>query len=105
MKPEDIAAMAALAELLNNFSKCPCDMCSGPDTEEDAGNRPYYTAENGLTADYVISSFAMNFNLGCVVKYCVRCHKKGTAIEDLIKARTYIDKEIEWLKKNGFKEQ
>lgn len=36
----------------------------------------------------------MNFCLGNVVKYVLRCDHKGKAIEDLKKARQYLDIEI-----------
>ncbi len=37
---------------------------------------------------------ALNFNLGNAIKYIWRCGLKGDAIEDLQKARWYIDREI-----------
>lgn len=36
----------------------------------------------------------MNFNLGNVVKYIWRAGKKGPAMEDLEKAKWYLDREI-----------
>lgn len=36
----------------------------------------------------------MNFNLGNVVKYCWRVNDKGDPIENLKKARQYLDFEI-----------
>lgn len=36
----------------------------------------------------------MNFCLGNVIKYIWRCDEKGNAIEDLKKARFYLDREI-----------
>lgn len=43
----------------------------------------------------------MTFNLGNVIKYCWRAGEKGDAIEDLRKARTYLDYEIARLEKLG----
>lgn len=37
----------------------------------------------------------MGFNLGNAVKYIWRCDEKTDAVEDLKKARWYIDREIE----------
>jgi hypothetical protein len=37
----------------------------------------------------------MSFNLGNALKYIWRCDLKKEAIEDLRKARWYIDREIE----------
>ncbi len=39
----------------------------------------------------------MNFNLGNVVKYVWRAEHKGSVIENLKKARWYLDNEIERL--------
>jgi hypothetical protein len=36
----------------------------------------------------------LNFNLGNAVKYIWRADEKGAAVEDLHKARWYIDREI-----------
>ena len=36
----------------------------------------------------------MNFCLGNVMKYIWRCDEKGNALEDLKKARFYLDREI-----------
>lgn len=45
----------------------------------------------------VIREWDLNFNLGNVVKYVARAGRKGDKIEDLQKARDYIDFEIEAL--------
>lgn len=37
----------------------------------------------------------LSFNLGNVVKYVSRAGRKGDALEDLTKARWYLDREIE----------
>lgn len=42
----------------------------------------------------------MNFNLGNAVKYVWRAGSKGDLLEDLKKARWYIDREIERLEKS-----
>lgn len=36
----------------------------------------------------------MGFNLGSAIKYIWRCGSKGKPVEDLQKARWYIDREI-----------
>jgi hypothetical protein len=40
----------------------------------------------------------MNFNLGNAIKYIWRAGKKGDALQDLQKARWYLEREIERLK-------
>jgi hypothetical protein len=41
-----------------------------------------------------IESWRLNFHLGNVVKYVVRAEHKGNTLEDLKKARWYLDREI-----------
>ena len=56
----------------------------------------YYKADSGLEAIDYIEAFNLNFNLGNVVKYITRAGKKtDRPIEDLQKARWYIEREIE----------
>lgn len=47
----------------------------------------------------VIYAWKLNFNRGSAVKYIMRAGKKWNAIEDLEKAKQYIDFEIEELRK------
>lgn len=42
-----------------------------------------------------IEEWGLNFNLGNAVKYIARADHKGKPIEDLEKARWYIEREIE----------
>lgn len=42
----------------------------------------------------VISAWKLNFNRGNVIKYVARAALKGTELEDLKKAREYLDREI-----------
>ena len=68
----------------------------------DAVNHPsHYTAGKIEVIDF-IEDKELNFNLGNVVKYVSRCGKKKStgksleakALEDLKKARWYIEREI-----------
>jgi hypothetical protein len=54
----------------------------------------YGGADNPYEAIKVIEAWGLGFNLGNVVKYVSRAGKKGTQIEDLRKARWYLDREI-----------
>lgn len=49
----------------------------------------------GIEAIEYIESHNMNFNEGNVIKYVTRAKYKGTYIEDLKKARWYLDRLIE----------
>ena len=59
-------------------------------------NHPDYYCSNGFEVIDFIEAFNLNFNLGNVIKYVARAgHKNGeTAISDLLKAQTYLLREI-----------
>lgn len=54
---------------------------------------PHYKAGGVETIDF-IEAKDLNYRLGNVVKYITRAEKKGNPIEDLKKARWYLDREI-----------
>ncbi|CAB5194827.1 SaV-like [uncultured Caudovirales phage] len=62
--------------------------------DHDPVNRPkHYTSHpSGVECIEVTEHF--NFNLGNAVKYLWRAGLKGDALEDLQKARYYVDREI-----------
>lgn len=43
----------------------------------------------------------LSFNLGNALKYISRAGRKGDAVEDLSKARWYIDRELARLERNN----
>lgn len=57
--------------------------------------RPDYYKSGGLEAFDVIDAFDLDFNLGNVFKYIARAGKKDNKVEDLRKAVTYLNREIE----------
>lgn len=58
-------------------------------------NHPaHYKSASGLEAIDVIEAFNLDFSLGNAVKYILRCGKKDSAIQELQKARWYIDRAI-----------
>jgi len=60
-------------------------------------SRPkHYTCSPIETWD-AIEAWGLNFNLGNVVKYISRAGHKGDALEDLKKAREYLNREIDKL--------
>ena len=65
------------------------EMVSHPD-HYDVGDKTYEPYK-------VIASWDLNFNIGNAVKYLSRYKKKWNPIEDLNKAKQYIDFEIERL--------
>ena len=72
---------------------------------EESAYRPYkkentrpnvsHYKQGGIEPIKFINSHNLNFNLGNVVKYIVRSPYKGSQLEDLKKARDYINFEIE----------
>ena len=65
--------------------------------ESNIGKRSYYAFPNGVEAEDICRY--LSFNLGNVVKYACRAGRKDAKkkIEDLMKARDYLDNEIKRL--------
>ena len=61
-------------------------------------NHPSHYNVGIETIDY-IESWEMNFNIGNVIKYTTRAGFKENELEDLKKAKWYIDREIQRLSK------
>jgi hypothetical protein len=81
-KPAD-KVEAALEEVIEEISKP--DMINHPD---------HYTTGGIETIDF-IEAKGLGYNLGNAVKYISRAEYKGNVLEDLKKARFYLDREIE----------
>jgi len=65
-----------------------------PKAKEDMVNHPpHYTVGGVETIDF-IEAKGLNYHLGQVIKYVSRAGKKGDALQDLQKARWYLDREI-----------
>ena len=64
--------------------------------EEQVNHPSHYV--KGIEPIEVIESWDLNFSLGNAIKYILRSPYKGKQIEDLEKARWYIDREINKLK-------
>ena len=69
----------------------------------DAVNHPshYGGADNPYEAIKVIEAWDLGFNLGNTVKYIARAGKKDATIQELRKARWYLDREISNMEKVG----
>ena len=53
----------------------------------------------GIEAIDVIESWDLNFHVGNVIKYMLRAPFKGEQIQDLEKAKWYLDRHIENVRK------
>lgn len=58
------------------------------------GNKIYYEAEGEFDVLDFIQAFNLSFTRGNVVKYIVRAGKKDDELQDLHKAKDYIEREI-----------
>lgn len=67
----------------------------------DRVNHPphYGGKDNPYEAIKVIEAWGLGFNLGNTVKYISRSNHKGALVEDLKKARWYLDREISNIEK------
>ena len=67
-------------------------------TENDIISHPsHYTEGRKYEPKDVIRDWGLNFNLGNTVKYVARAGRKDDILQDLKKARQYLDFEIEYL--------
>lgn len=64
---------------------------------EDNVKTPSHYCYSKYQPKDVIREWGLNFNLGNAVKYIVRAGRKDDIIQDLMKAREYIEFEIEYL--------
>lgn len=62
--------------------------------EVDMVNHPQHYSAHGIEPIDYIESHGFNFNLGNVIKYVSRAPYKGTELEDLKKAKWYLEREI-----------
>lgn len=72
------------------------------DNSSDAVNHPRHYTSHPSGVEAIVICEHMNFNLGNAVKYVLRAdHKHASPLEDLKKARWYLDREISRLEKKG----
>lgn len=57
-------------------------------------NHPDHYQSDKMEVIDVIEAFELNFHLGNVIKYIARVDKKGNDLEDLEKAKWYLQREI-----------
>ena len=60
----------------------------------DPVNRPAHYTQHPSGVECITVVEHMGFNLGNAIKYLWRADLKGNALEDLKKARYYVDREI-----------
>jgi hypothetical protein len=57
-------------------------------------NHPAHYKVGGIETIDFIEAKGLNYNLGNAVKYISRADHKGATVEDLAKARWYLNREI-----------
>lgn len=62
--------------------------------EIDMVNHPQHYSAHGIEPIDYIESYNLNFNLGNVIKYVSRAPYKEAKLEDLKKAKWYLEREI-----------
>ena len=55
----------------------------------------HYANNKGYDVIDIIEDYNLNFKRGNVLKYIVRAGKKDNELKDLLKARDYLNREIE----------
>jgi len=66
----------------------------GPASAPDLVNHPPHYKAGGIETIDFIEAKQLNYHLGNAVKYIVRSDLKGFLLQDLKKARWYLDREI-----------
>lgn len=67
--------------------------------QKELVNNPHHYGgkENPYEAIKVIEAWDLDFHLGNTVKYIARCGRKDNTLQDLKKARWYLDRKISLL--------
>lgn len=76
-----------------------CPQCKA-EPADTINHPPHYTATDVEPID-VIEAWGLSFCLGNTVKYVARAKHKGSELEDLKKARWYLEREISTLERNS----
>jgi len=71
-----------------------------PERKEMVNHPSHYQTKSGMEVIDVIEAFDLGFNLGNVIKYCLRCGKKDADVQELEKAKWYLEREIALRKAN-----
>lgn len=65
-----------------------------PKEQSDAVNHPPYYKVGGIETIDFIEAKGLDYNLGNVIKYVTRAEHKGNKLQDLEKARWYLERAI-----------
>ena len=86
--------------LVELFDEKPKLTSKSPNVSSTLSRPAHYGGENNpFEAIKIIHHYNLNFNLGNIIKYTLRCGKKDEAIKELEKIKQYADFEIQRLNK------
>lgn len=95
-------SLCSYLPLKNNFLSasdenvnCAYDLISKDEPERSAIDHPKHYNVGGIEVIDAIEAWKLGFNLGNVVKYVARADYKSKPLEDLKKAKWYLEREIE----------
>ena len=90
-----------IVELFNKKSELTSISSNVSSNVSSTLSRPahYGGEDNPFEAIKIIHHYNLNFNLGNIIKYTLRCGKKDEAIKELEKIKQYADFEIQRLNK------
>jgi len=62
------------------------------------GNAIHYESTGDYDVIDFVQDYKLNFNRGNVIKYITRAGKKDDELQDLLKAKDYIEREIQYVR-------
>jgi len=62
------------------------------------GTQIHYESTGEYDVIDIIQDYKLNFNRGNVLKYTIRAGKKDDELQDLYKAKDYIEREIQYVR-------
>lgn len=86
--------MSKISNKLNTTQKNNCCLNNANQILKNVDHPAHYQSKSGIEAIDVIEAFDLGFNLGNVVKYILRCGKKDADVQELEKAKWYLEREI-----------
>jgi len=86
------ALMRQLLEMTSSNTPLPSITMVEP--QPDPVNHPYHYKVGGIETIDFIEAKELNYNMGNAVKYISRADHKGNRLQDLEKAKWYIDREL-----------
>ena len=62
------------------------------------GNAIHYESTGDYDVIDFVQDYKLNFNRGNIIKYIARAGKKDNELQDLLKAKDYIEREIQYVR-------